>query len=202
MYAPLKVGKAFSPLIKKDLTEIASYLNDFEKMGFANAIMIGLKKAGAIGIIEGGTEVLQDAIAQFTSATRGRDMSADASAGAFATGVVGGTTIGSLSGYRDATQETREAKTYQKTLDQYNLGQLEKAGDEFGIQVKNYESKYQGLLNKYEGAELKSQADILKKNEGVFEDVIPETVDFKRLPQTKLNALTTGASDFLLGKST
>jgi len=200
--APLKVGRAFTPVIKKDLMEMASYLNDFEKVGFANAMLIGLKKAGAIGIIEGGTEGLQEAIAQFTSISKGRDMTLDDTAGAVAAGAVGGTTMGTLAGYRDATQETREAKTYQKTLDQYNLGQLEKASDEFGIQVKNYESKYQDLLNKYEGAELKSQADILKKNEGVFEDVIPETVDFKRLPQTKLNALTTGASDFLLGKST
>lgn len=202
LYAPLKVGKAFSPLIKKDLTEMASYLNDFEKMGFANAIMIGLKKAGAIGIIEGGTEVLQDAIAQFTSATRGRDMTADASAGAFATGVVGGTTLGSLSGYRDATQPTREAKQYQRELDEYNIGQVQKASDEFGIQVTEYEQKYQELLDKYEGPELQSRADALKKSEGTFKDVVPETIDFKRLPQSKLSAMTQGASDFLLSKST
>ncbi len=202
LYAPLKVGKAFSPLIKKDLKEMASYLNDFEKMGFANAIMIGLKKAGAIGIIEGGTEVLQDAIAQFTSATRGRDMSVDASSGAFATGVVGGTTMGSLSGYRDATQPTREAKQYQRALDEYNTGQVQKASDEFGIQVNEYEQKYQELLDKYEGPELQSRADALKKSEGTFKDVVPETIDFKRLPQSKLSAMTQGASDFLLSKST
>ena len=202
LYAPLKVGKAFSPLIKKDLKEMASYLNDFEKMGFANAIMIGLKKAGVIGIIEGGTEVLQDAIAQFTSATRGRDMSVDASAGAFAAGTVGGTTMGSLSGYRDATQNKREAKQYQRELDEYNTGQVQKASDEFGIQVNEYEQKYQELLDKYEGPELQSRADALKKSEGTFKDIVPETIDFKRLPQSKLSAMTQGASDFLLSKST
>jgi hypothetical protein len=202
LYTPLKVGKAFSPLMKKDLKEMASYLNDFEKMGFANAIMIGLKKAGVIGLIEGGTEVAQDAIAQFTSATRGRDMNVDASSGAFATGVVGGTTLGSIAGYRDATQPKREAKQYQRELDEHNLSQIQKASDEFGIQVTEYEKKYQDLLDKYEGPELQSRAAVLKKNEGTFKDVVPETIDFKRLPQTKLSALTTGAADFLLSKST
>ena len=42
LYAPTKIGKAFSPVLQKELSEMASYLNDFEKMGFANALMIDL----------------------------------------------------------------------------------------------------------------------------------------------------------------
>ena len=201
MYTPLKIGKSFNKTIRKDLEGLATTLNDFEKMGFANALMIGLKKSSAIGLAEATTEVLQDWITQITSATRGRDITADDSAGSFAAGFVGGKAFGTLSGYRDATQNKREAKQAQKILDASNLGKLQDASKEFGIGVQNYDKQYQELVDSYEGPELDVKLKELGSRNDI-PDVVPELTEFKRLPKTQLSKLGTNVGDMLLSRST
>ena len=83
-------------------------------------------------------------------------------------------------------------------LDAYNLGELQKAGEDFAIQVKDYDKQYQELLDKYKGPELDAKIKELIP----VEDVIPERVDFNRLPKTQFENLKTGTTDFLLSRST
>jgi hypothetical protein len=129
--APGKVAKGFTPGsqidVKEQLTKWASKLNNYEKTQFANAFFTGLKKSTAIGLYEAGTEGTQNIIAELTSKTRGKDLSWDETLGQSAAGLAGGTSFGTISGYRDATQNRREAKQAQRGLDAYNLGELQKA---------------------------------------------------------------------------
>jgi len=200
--APGKIAKGFTPGskidVKEQLTKWASKLNNYEKTQFANAFFTGLKKSTAIGLYEAGTEGTQNIIAELTSKTKGKDLSWDETLGQSAAGFAGGTSFGSISGYKDATQNKREAKQAQRGLDAYNLGELQKASDEYAVGVKDYDKIYQELLNKYEGPELDAKIKELIP----VEDVIPNRVDFTRLPKTKLQALKTGTTDFLLSRST
>ena len=201
--APGKIAKGFSGKsinVKESLQELATKLDDFEKIKFANAVMIGLKKSSVIGLIEGGTESFQNIIAEFTSATRGKDLSLDETLGQGAAGVIGGKAFGTIAGYQDATQPTREAKQAQNILDNFNLGNVQEAGKDYNIKVQDYEKQYQDLVDSYEGPEL----DIKLKELGPIskiEDVIPERIDFKRLKSSPLSKLTTIAGDALLNRS-
>jgi len=199
---PGQVAKGFTPGktidVKEQLKEWASKLNDYEKTQFANAFLTGLKKSTAIGLTEAGTEGTQNIVAELTSATRGKDLTLDDTLGQSAAGFVGGKSFGTISGYRDATQNTREAKQAQRALDEFNLGELQQAGAEYRTGVKDYEKQYQELVDKYEGPEL----DAKIKELAPVEDVIPETVDFKRLQPSRISKLTTVAADALLNRST
>lgn len=201
LIVPGKIAKGFggkSIDVRQSLQEIASTLNNFEKMKFANALMIGLKKSSAVALFEGATETVQDWIAELTSKTRGADINAMDSAGTFATGSIMGKAFGTIPGYQAATQDKREAKQGQKILDSFNLGEVKKAGEDYGVNVKDYEKQYQDLVDSYEGPEL----NVKLKELAPAEDVIPERIDFKRLEKGPLSKLTTAAADTLLNRST
>ena len=118
--------------------------------------------------------------------------------GQSAAGFIGGKAYGTVAGYRDATQNKREAKQAQKILDASNLGKLQDAGKEFGTGVQNYEKQYQELVDSYKGPEL----DVKLKELAPVEDVVPELTEFKRLDKSNLNKLGTNFGDMLLNRST
>jgi len=200
--APGKIAKGFTPGktfdVKEQLIKYAEKLNSFEKTKFANAFFTGLKKSTAIGFLEAGTEGTQNIIAELTSATRGKDLTLDDTLGQSAAGFIGGKAYGTVAGYRDATQNKREAKQAQKILDASNLGKLQDAGKEFGTGVQNYEKQYQELVDSYKGPEL----DAKLKELAPVEDVVPELTEFKRLDRSNLNRLGTNFGDMLLNRST
>ena len=189
-------GKAMN--VKDSLLALASKLDNFEKVKFANAIMMGLKKTSVIGLIEGGTEALQNVVAEFTSATRGRDFSWDETLGQGAAGVIGGKAAATPAGIQTARANTIEAKQAQKTLDAFNIGELQQAGEDYGIQVADYQKQFEDLVGKYEGPELQTKLKDLAKPI----DVKPELYDFKRLEASTLSKLTKQAGDALLNRST
>lgn len=201
LIVPGKIAKGFggkSIDVRQSLQEIASTLNNFEKMKFANALMIGLKKSSAVALFEGATETVQDWIAELTSKTRGADINAMDSAGTFATGSIMGKAFGTIPGYQAATQNKREAKQGQKILDASNLEKLQDAGKKFGTGVQNYEKQYQELVDSYEGPEL----DVKLKELAPVEDVVPELTEFKRLDRTPLQKFGSIIGDSLLNRST
>ena len=198
---PGRIAKGFGgkPLdVRKSFEDIAKSLNNYEKMQFSNALMIGLKKSSAIAIQEGGTETAQDWIAELTSATGGRDITAMESVGTGLTGAIMGQSFGAIPGYQAATQQKREAKQGQQILDSENFGKLEQAGQDYGIQVADYQKQYEDLLGSYKGPELETKLKELAKPI----DVIPELYDFKRLDKSTFRKLTGQAGDVLLNRST
>ena len=198
---PGKIAKGFGgkPLdVRKSFEDIAKSLNNYEKMQFSNALMIGLKKSSAIAVQEGGTEMAQDWIAELTSATRGKDITAMESVGTGLTGAIMGQSFGAIPGYQAATQQKREAKQGQQILDSENFGKLQQAGKDYGIQVADYQKQYEDLLGSYKGPELETKLKELAKPI----DVIPELYDFKRLDKSTFRKLTRQAGDVLLNRST
>ena len=198
---PGKIAKGFGgkPLnVRKSFEDIAKSLNNFEKMKFSNALMIGLKKSSAVALTEGGTEMAQDWVAELTSATRGKDITAMESVGTGLTGAIMGKAFGAVPGYQAATQQKREAKQGQQILDAVNFGRLQKAGQDYGIQVTDYQKQYEDLLGSYEGPELETKLKELTKPI----DVKPELYDFKRLDKSTFRKLTGQAGDVLLNRST
>ena len=202
--APNKVARGVTGKnvnVRDSLEALASKLDNFEKVKFANAVMMALKKTTAIGLWEGGTEGLQNLIAEFTSATRGRDLSIDETAGEMAAGFVGGKVVSTPAGIKAARADTIEAKQAQNTLDAFNAENLQEAQKDYTIKVQDYEKQYQDLVDKYEGPEL----DIKLKELGPIskiEDVVPERIDFTRLKTSPISKLTTIAGDALLNRST
>ena len=203
--APGKVAKGFTPGktfdVKEQLLKYAEKLNDFEKTKFANAFFTGLKKSTAIGLFEAGTEGVQNIVSELTSATRGKDLTLDDTLGQAAAGFAGGKAFGTVAGYRDATQNKREAKQAQKILDSSNLGKLQDAGKEFSTGVQNYEKQYQELVDSYEGPELDVKLKELGPKSNI-PDVVPELTEFKRLDRTPLQKFGSIIGDSLLSRST
>jgi len=199
--APNKIAKGVGGKninVRDSLESLASKLDNFEKVKFANAVMVGLKKTAAIGLWEGGTEGAQRIVAEITSKTRGRDLTLDSFLGEVAAGTAGGTLWSGGAGYRTATQPTREAKQAQKILDAVNIGELQKAGEDYGIQVADYQKQFEDLVSSYEGPELQTKLKELTKPI----DVEPKLYDFKRLETSTLSKLTKQAGDVLLNRST
>jgi len=198
---PGRIAKGFGgkPLnVRKSFEDIAKSLNNYEKMKFSNALMIGLKKSSAIALTEGGTEMAQDWVAELTSATRGKDITAMESVGTGLTGAIMGKAFGAVPGYQAATQQKREAKQGQKILDSVNFGRLQEAGKDYGIQVADYQKQYEDLLSSYKGPQLEEKLKELTKPV----DVKPELYDFKRLDKSAFRKLTGQAGDVLLNRST
>jgi len=204
---PGKIAKGFGgkPLnVRKSFEDIAKSLNNYEKMQFSNALMIGLKKSSAVALTEGGTEMAQDWVAELTSATHGKDITAMESLGTGLTGAVMGQGFGAIPGYQAATQKKREAKQGEKILDSENFRKLQQAGKDYGIQVTDYEKQYQDLMNSYEGPELETK---LKEQgleagpKGKAVDVVPELYDFKRLDKSTFRKLTAQINTGLLRRS-
>ena len=199
--APNKIAKGVTGKninVRDSLLALASKLDNFEKVKFANAVMMALKKTTAIGLWESGTEGLQNLIAEFTSATRGRDLSWDETAGEMAAGFIGGKVVSTPAGIQAARANTIEAKQAQKTLDAFNIGELQQAGEDYGIQVADYQKQFEDLVSSYEGPELQTKLKDLAKPI----DVTPELYDFKRLETSTLSKLTKQAGDALLNRST
>jgi hypothetical protein len=198
---PGRIAKGFGgkPLnVRKSFEDIAKSLNNYEKMQFSNALMIGLKKSSAVALTEGGTEMAQDWVAELTSATRGKDITAMESVGTGLTGAIMGKAFGAVPGYQAATQQKREAKQGQKILDSVNFGRLQEAGQDYGIQVADYQKQYEDLLGSYKGPELETKLKELTQPV----DVKPELYDFKRLDKSAVSKLTGQAGDVLLNRST
>ena len=204
---PGKIAKGFGgkPInVRKSFDEIAESLNNYEKMQFSNALMIGLKKSSAVALNEGGTEMAQDWVAELTSATRGRDITAMESAGTGLTGAIMGKAFGTIPGYQAATQKKREALQGQRVLDTENFRRLQEAGKDYKIQVDNYQKEFDDLVGSYKGPELEAK---LKEQgledgpRGKAEDVIPEIYDFKRLDKSTFRKLTAQINTGLLRRS-
>ena len=120
------------------------------------------------------------------------------SVGTGLTGAIMGQSFGAIPGYQAATQQKREAKQGQQILDSENFGKLEQAGQDYGIQVADYQKQYEDLLGSYKGPELETKLKDLAKPI----DVKPELYDFKRLEKSTFRKLTGQAGDVLLNRST
>ena len=184
--------------LRENLTEYVNKLDNFEKTKFANAIFIALKKAGIISLAEGATEMVQDWIAEISSATRGRDIEFMESAGTGLTGAIMGGAYSTPGAIQSARQNTLEAKQAQTALDAFNIGELQKAGEDYGIQVADYQKQFEDLVSSYEGPELQTKLKELTKPI----DVEPKLYDFKRLETSTFSKLTKQAGDALLNRST
>jgi len=204
---PGKIAKGFGgrPLnVRKSFEDIAKSLNNYEKMQFSNALMIGLKKSSAVALVEGGTELAQDWVAELTSKTRGKDITAMESIGTGLTGAIMGQSFGAIPGYQAATQKKREAKQGQQILDSVNFGKLQQAGKDYGIQVADYQKQYEDLLGSYKGMKPEDYPKLETKLKDLAKptDINPELYDFKRLDKSTFRKLTGQAGDALLNRST
>jgi hypothetical protein len=204
---PGRIAKGFGgkPLnVRKSFEDIAKSLNNYEKMKFSNALMIGLKKSSAVALVEGGTEMAQDWIAELTSATRGRDITAMESVGTGLTGAIMGQAFGAVPGYQAATQQKREAKQGQKILETENFRKLQEAGKDYKIQVDNYQKEFDDLVSSYRGPELETklkEQGLESGPRGKAVDVVPELYDFKKLDKSTFRKLLGQANTVLLKKS-
>tara|TARA_R110000803_G_scaffold148160_1_gene213595 strand:- start:1442 stop:4753 length:3312 start_codon:yes stop_codon:yes gene_type:complete len=187
---------------KKSIKEIYERFNKAEKQEFVQSMVVFAKKAMGTSFREMFTETGQTTVSELTSATGIEGLkSGEELASAAAVGAAGGVVMGSGPAVIEAGSFNRQLKKDEKTLDAFNLGEVKKAGEDYGVNVKNYEKQYQDLVDSYEGPELDVKLKELGPRNNI-PDVIPERIDFKRLEKGPLSKLTTATADTLLNRST
>ena len=120
--------------------------------------------------------------------------------GAAAVGATGGAIMGSGPAGIEAGAFNRQLKKDRELLEASNAQEIEKAQEKFAVNVKDYDKKYQELVDSYEGPEL----DAKIKELGPIEDVAPENLfELGDTPALSgLSKYTNIISDSLLNKST
>jgi len=163
-------GKTYD---KKSIKEIYERFNKAEKQEFVQSMMIFAKRAMGTSFREMLTESGQTAVSELTSATGVEGLrSGEELLGAGLVGATGGAIMGSGPAGMEAGAFNRQLKKDRKLLEASNAQEIEKAQEKFTVNVKDYDKKYQELVDTYEGEELDAK---IKELEPV-EDVLPENM--------------------------
>jgi len=187
---------------KKSIKEIYERFNKAEKQEFVQSMVVFAKRAMGTSFREMFTETGQTTVSELTSATGIEGLkSGEELASAAAVGAAGGVVMGSGPAVIEAGSFNRQLKKDEKTLDAFNLGEVKKAGEDYGVNVKNYEKQYQDLVDSYEGPELDVKLKELGPKDNI-PDVVPERFDFKRLKQGVVGKYGTMITDKALSRST
>jgi len=191
-------GKTYD---KKSIKEIYERFSKAEKQEFVQSMMVFAKRTMGTSFREMLTESGQTAVSELTSATGVEGLkSGEQLVGAAAVGATGGAIMGSGPAGMEAGAFNRQLKKDRKLLEASNAQEIEKAQEKFTVNVKDYDKKYQELVDTYEGEEL----DAKIKELGPIEDVAPENLfELGDTPALSgLSKYTNIIGDSLLNKST
>lgn len=163
-------GKTYD---KKSIKEIYERFSKAEKQEFVQSMMVFAKRAMGTSFREMLTESGQTAVSELTSATGVEGLkSGEELLGAGLVGATGGAIMGAGPAGMEAGAFNRQLKKDRQLLEASNAQEIEKAQEKFTIKVKDYDKKYQELVDTYEGEELETK---IKELEPV-EDVLPENM--------------------------
>jgi len=191
-------GKTYD---KKSIKEIYERFSKAEKQEFVQSMMIFAKRAMGTSFREMLTESGQTAVSELTSATGVEGLrSGEELLGAGLVGATGGAIMGAGPAGMEAGAFNRQLKKDRQLLEASNAQEIEKAQEKFTIKVKDYDKKYQELVDTYEGEELETK---IKELEPV-EDVLPENMfDLGDAPVSSgLSKYTSIVGDSLLNRAT